>query len=330
MTKKIALIYTGGTFGCIGEPLSPMPHESFIPKLKRILPNQQQIDCFTSKNILDSSAATAKDWLQLIQQIQELQLAGYENFVIIHGTDTLSYAAAVLSRFLQSSCRVILTGSQYPLLNIEGNDTREFTDAIDNLNSALDQVVKVTNGVYLAFYHQVFHASTVLKVHTTALDAFRGQKHDHDLEQNQQPPHFNEPLLIKNEHFQRAEQLNILNWMMLPISKEKFADNLKQLLVSPPDFLVIQAYGTGNLNVDDEIIEIFKQLKQRSCQTILTTQVPLGGMDQRYSVSQWIKNAEILTNDCASLADLYAKILKIYLQYPTSQQWHDHWFDSAE
>ena len=25
MMKKIALIYMGGTFGCIGDPLSPMP-----------------------------------------------------------------------------------------------------------------------------------------------------------------------------------------------------------------------------------------------------------------------------------------------------------------
>jgi len=41
MMKKIALIYMGGTFGCIGDPLSPMPAEQFIPKLQHVLPLDQ-------------------------------------------------------------------------------------------------------------------------------------------------------------------------------------------------------------------------------------------------------------------------------------------------
>jgi len=36
--EKIALIYMGGTFGCVGEPLSPMPAEQFLPRLAQVLP----------------------------------------------------------------------------------------------------------------------------------------------------------------------------------------------------------------------------------------------------------------------------------------------------
>ena len=32
--ENIALIYMGGTFGCVGDPLAPMPAESFFIKLK--------------------------------------------------------------------------------------------------------------------------------------------------------------------------------------------------------------------------------------------------------------------------------------------------------
>ena len=174
MMKKIALIYMGGTFGCIGEPLSPMPAEQFIPKLQHILPLHLKIDCFTAPVIRDSSACIASDWLQLLEQIQHLQLQQYRHFVIIHGTDTLSYASAVLSRFMGQSAHVVLTGSQYPLLNAQGTDSREFTDAIDNLNFALGSAVQAPAGVYLAFHHQLIHASTALKVHTTALNAFAG------------------------------------------------------------------------------------------------------------------------------------------------------------
>ncbi len=320
--KKIALIYMGGTFGCVGEPLAPMPEELFFPQLKRILPIHHKIQCFKAPSIIDSSACTAEDWLKLIKQIQSLQQQDYQYFVVIHGTDTLSYASAVLAQFLQQSCHVILTGSQYPLLNIQGDNSREFTDAIDNLNTALDQVVKVPAGVYLAFYHQVFHANTVLKVHTTALDAFRGQKIDQNIEPTNQVAYS-----VQVSDLEKSKSLNIINMMMLPIEKQQLNQNLKNLLFSPPHFLVIQAYGVGNLAVNQDIIEILKALQQKNCLIILATQVPFGGLDQRYAISHWVKDAKIIVSNAKSQADLYAKILKIYLQYPTSEQWHDHWYE---
>ncbi|RYL29699.1 asparaginase domain-containing protein [Acinetobacter piscicola] len=324
MNKKIALIYMGGTFGCIGEPLAPMPETEFIPKLEKVLPSHLQIECFKAPAILDSSACTAQVWLKLIQQIQNLQHA-FEYFVVIHGTDTLSYAAAVLSRFLADSCTVILTGSQYPLLDTQGDGIRELSDAMDNLNTALENLTKVPSGVYLAFYHQVFYARTALKFHGTALDAFHGQKVE-NLQKNIFPSQ-NQAYIIDQVDIEKAQQLNILNWMILPIEQQQLENNLATLLHKPPHFLILQAYGVGNLAVNATIIQYLKRLKAHGCCVILSSQVPFGGLDQRYAVSQWIQDANILCSDAQSQADLYAKILKIYLQYPSSQQWHDHWYD---
>lgn len=323
--NKIALIYMGGTFGCIGEPLSPMPESTFIPQLQQLLPTKYQtiVSCFQAASIKDSSACTAQDWLQLIQQIQTLQLQNFQHFIIIHGTDTLSYASAVLAQFLQQSCHVILTGSQFPLLNIEGTALRSKTDALDNLNTSLEAITQIKAGVYLAFHQQVFYAQTAFKVHTTDLNAFNGitiQEEHQDFSSKALLP-----LHVEMMHIEKANMLNIINWMMLPIEKNQLSQNLKQLLNQVPDFLIIQAYGTGNLAVNDEIINLFQQLRTLGCQTILTTQVLHGGIDQRYAISQWIKETGILLSNSHTQADLYAKILKIYLQYPTSEQWHDHW-----
>lgn len=321
MNKKIALIYMGGTFGCIGDPLTPMAEADFIPRLKQVLPPHLKIECFKAPSIKDSSACTAIDWLKLIQQIQTLQLQNFQHFVIIHGTDTLSYAAATLSRFLGESCHVILTGSQYPLLNVQGDNTREFTDATDNLNTALEAVTKLPVGVYLAFFHQVIHARTTLKAHSTALDAFRGQKPELEIVVDKTVVN------VQLAHIDRAKSLNIINWMMIPTELEQFERNLDTLTKAPPHFLIIQAYGVGNLATNAKIIQNFKQLQEQNCQIILSTQVPLGGMDQRYAVSQWIQDSGVLVSNALSQADLYAKILKIYLQYPSSEQWHAHWYD---
>lgn len=317
--KKIALFYMGGTFGCVGEPLAPMPYDQFLPQLEKVIPPHLTVDCFAAPNIVDSSACTAPDWLRLIQCIQQLQLEGYQHFVVIHGTDTLSYAAATLARFLGQSCHIVITGSQYPLLNIQGNDTREFTDAIDNLYLALEQAISLPVGTYLAFHHQVFHAQTVLKTHTTELDAFSGLKAESEFTPQQNG------LILQDTQIERAASFQILNWMMQPIATAQLVQQLRNLLPAPPQFLVLQGFGTGNIAVNQELLATLDELYTHGCVPILTTQVTFGGIDQRYAISEWTKTAKIVISDAHSHADLYAKALQIYLKYSTPEQWLSHW-----
>ena len=320
--KKIALIYMGGTFGCIGEPLSPMPAEDFIPQLQRILPLNLEIECFVALSIKDSSACTATDWLKLIQLIQSLQLKHYQHFVVIHGTDTLSYASATLARFIGQSAHVVLTGSQYPLFNVSGTQTREFTDAMDNLNLALDAVVTMPVGVYLAFHRQLLHAQTALKQHTTELNAFAGQNAQVNLATIQHS-------YIVHEHdIAKAAAFNCLSVMLQPLAIEQQIANLKNLQQQAPHALILQGFGTGNLAVNAEFISTLEAIQTQGCAIILTTQVPFGTIDQRYAISEWIQHANIIISDCLGHADLYAKALKMYLQYDSVDQWHAHWHDS--
>ena len=319
--KKIALLYMGGTFGCVGEPLSPMPEAEFLPHLKKLLPVNPQIDCFSAPSVKDSSAYTAVDCFLLIQQIQHLQAQDYQHFIVIHGTDTLSYAAATLARFLARSCHVIVTGSQYPLLNTTGQDIRELSDALDNLNTAIHHIEKVSAGVYVAFHDQVFHASTILKVHSTALDAFRGISYDEKMMTSELPP-----FQIQNQHIDQIASLNILNITLQPIAQLQLNRQLEGILKQAPHVLIIQAYGTGNMAVNEPMITQFKLLQKQGCRVILASQVATGGLDQRYAISQWIKQSNVLVSDAQSHADLYAKILKMYLQYPSANQWYEHWY----
>lgn len=321
--KKIALIYMGGTFGCVGEPLAPMPAEHFIPLLQHVLPLQFDIDCFVSPDIKDSSACTAEDWLKLTKLIQAQSLKDYQNFVIIHGTDTLSYASAVLAHSLGHSAKVVLTGSQYPLLNVQGNNTREFTDALDNLNFALDAVLKCSQGVYLAFHHRLIHAQTALKRHTTELDAFTGIEADHQIAVNRRGLHVDDFLIAK------AQQFQCLNIMWQPIAIEQHLHHLELLLERPPNALILQGFGTGNIAVNETLIQLLQKIQAKNCAIILSSQVPFGSLDQRYAISEWISQAKILINNSFSHADLYAKTLKMYLEYDAVDQWHDPWNHSV-
>ena len=321
MIKNIALIYMGGTFGCVGDPLAPMPADLFIPKLEQILAEQYFVECHHAPAIKDSSACTATDWLQLVQFIQQLQSQQIQHFVIIHGTDTLSYASAVLAHFIGNSAHVVLTGSQYPLLNAQGNEQREFSDALDNLKFALDSVSESNAGVYLAFHHQLLHAQTALKQHTTELNAFSGLEANIAIQTSQAC------YQIKAEDITKATEFNCMSIMMQPVDLTQQLNNLNNLLARPPHFLFLQGFGTGNLAVNDAMIALIDQLYEQGCISVLTTQVPFGATDQRYAIAEWVNHCKILLNESYGHADLYAKALKMYLQYDTVEQWHRHWYD---
>ncbi|MEB3753067.1 asparaginase [Acinetobacter sp. MD2(2019)] len=320
--KTIALIYMGGTFGCVGEPLSPMPDQTFLPRLQASLPADIQTQCFAAPVIKDSSAYTAADWLALVQFIQQLQ-PKFEHFVVIHGTDTLSYASAVLARFLGESCKLILTGSQFPLLNVEATAVRTETDAKNNLDFALKQVSQVPAGVYLAFHQQLLHGRSALKAHTTHLNAFQGIASTETIQNHATATP------IDTLQIEKAKTFNIVSLMMQPIALNLLQQNLEHLLQQPPHFLVLQGFGTGNLVTNPEIVALIKQLLAKNCLPVLSTQVSFGGIDQRYAVSSWVNDAQIVITDTLGHADLYAKALQLYLKYDHAEQWFSHWHDSA-
>lgn len=311
--SDLAIIYMGGTFGCVGNPLAPMPETQFLPCLKANIP---PIACFSAPSIKDSSAYTATDWLLLVQFIQQ-KSKQYQKFIIIHGTDTLSYASAVLSHFLQQQYHVILTGSQFPLLEATGNALRQPSDALNNLLFSIEKINQISKGVYLAFDNKIFNGHTALKIHTTDLNAFFGTL---------SPVKIPEPQIkITPQHIQKSKELNILNIMAQPTNIESINTTLQLLLQNPPHFLILQGFGTGNLHTNPKTIALLQKLRQQNCLPILNTQVTWGGIDQRYAISAWVKDADIVTANTHGHADLYAKVLKLYLQYDDINQWVEHW-----
>ena len=101
-TRKpsVLLIYTGGTIGMIENPETgalenfDFDHlKTFVPELKRFNMN---IDSFQFNPPIDSSDMDPAFWVDMTK-IVERNYHKYDGFVILHGTDTMSYTASALS-----------------------------------------------------------------------------------------------------------------------------------------------------------------------------------------------------------------------------------------
>nr|XP_035955269.1 60 kDa lysophospholipase isoform X1 [Halichoerus grypus] len=192
--RRLLAVYTGGTIGMRSEhgvlvPGSglaavlrtlPMFHDEEharacgLPEDTLVLPpaspaSPAQRVTYTvleCQPLFDSSDMTITEWVQIAQTI-ERHYGQYDGFVVIHGTDTMAFAASVLSFVLENLQKtVILTGAQVPIHAL-WNDGRE------NLLGALLMAGQyVIPEVCLFFQNQLFRGNRVTKVDSRRFAAF--------------------------------------------------------------------------------------------------------------------------------------------------------------
>lgn len=165
--KHVLMIATGGTIAGrdTGRGLAPALTGE---ELLEMLPEISKICRVIVENPLsmDSTDMSAADRMKIANCLWQ-NYDRYDGFVITHGTDTLSYTAAFLYHVLRNLNKpVILTGAQLPM-GMEGSDAeRNLLDAFRVVDAGYVGVAAVLHG-------QVIRGNHVVKMHTTAVNAFR-------------------------------------------------------------------------------------------------------------------------------------------------------------
>jgi len=172
---NILLIYTGGTIGMVkNSNTGALKAFNFDDLLKRI-PELKLLSCNISTisfdDPIDSSNMNPKYWVQ-IAEIIEVNYDNYDGFVVLHGSDTMSYTASALSFMLENLAKpVILTGSQLPI-----GDLR--TDAKENLITSIQIAAMQKRGrpvvreVGLYFEYKLYRGNRTWRIHTFQACAF--------------------------------------------------------------------------------------------------------------------------------------------------------------
>ncbi len=164
--KKLLLITTGGTIACQNSMTYRTPKEDAELLLRSSgIPAGLDVDT-VSPFCLDSTNMTPEKWAEIARLIHE-NYDNYEGFVITHGTDTLGYAAGLLSCLVQNSKKpIVLTGSMQPM-------ETPGSDAPSNLYDAqLAAGYEGLHGVNVVFHHKIIDGRSAVKLHTQNANAF--------------------------------------------------------------------------------------------------------------------------------------------------------------
>ena len=97
---KVLLIFTGGTISMVRNPetgaLRPADMEAFKAAVPELEAGEAQVEMLAFDPLIDSSDVVPENWALMARTVYE-HYDQYDGFVVLHGTDTMSYSASALS-----------------------------------------------------------------------------------------------------------------------------------------------------------------------------------------------------------------------------------------
>ncbi|MEJ5993035.1 type I asparaginase [Pedobacter sp. Du54] len=246
---KILIIYTGGTIGMVNDsktgsliPFDFSQIKENVPELARL---DYQLSVHSFKPILDSSNMNPEIWAELATLI-EAKYDDFDGFVILHGSDTMSFTASALSFMLQNLAKpVVLTGSQLPIGEIR-------TDAKENLITALE-IAATKNGdqamvpeVCIYFDYQLFRGNRSIKYNSEKFEAFQSPNYSILAEAGVNLSFYNNYILpCSDKEFSIHTHLNS-NIGVLKMYPGITESAVKAITDSKVDAIILEAFGSGN------------------------------------------------------------------------------------
>jgi L-asparaginase len=287
---------------------------NFKDLLKHI-PELKLLDCEIAiasfKKPIDSSNMNPSYWVEIATIIEE-NYENFDGFVILHGSDTMSYTASGLSFMLENLSKpVVFTGSQLPI-----GDLR--TDAKENLITSIQIAAlrdkgfpKITE-VCLYFEYKLYRANRTTKINAEHFEAFASLNYPVLVKSGVHLKVNEEALLAVNRRkklkVHKELETNILLVKMFPGIDETTINYLFDF----PQMkgLVLETYGSGNVTNEAWFLTALKKLIRRGIPVINVTQCSGGSVAMgQYETSMDLKKMGVISGKDATTEAALAKLM---------------------
>ncbi len=343
ISQPIQLIYAGGTFGSYGRPLIPLAAEAFLPALQQLMAEHDEADFLPTISwldnslIKDSSQLTPSDFVHFYSLLLAAYSAGKRQFVLVTGTDTLSYLGAFLAEaFAGSDICITLTGSMRPLLDSEelhSYQVDNHSDAWDNFRDALRLAAGAQSGVKICFGGESWPAQTVQKIHSHDFMAFTG----HSRAAYPDNSYIDKMADARRQHWlddqqgflsalqASHEQAYVHALYCLPNDPDVLSVQLEALLSKPACGIILLGFGSGNVPYSPRLAEALQAAYKQGHMVICASQCPFGGVSDSYAAGSWQYDYQVIAGGRLTIAAIYARLLWLLLRYDTPARRRQRW-----
>lgn len=281
-----------------------------IPSLKLF---DLQIDNFCFDPVIDSSNMSPEHWVEIARVIRN-RYEEYDGFVVLHGSDTMSYTASALSFMLENLNKpVILTGSQLPLGMIRSDGRENFITAIEIAAAHIDDTPVVPE-VAIYFENQLMRGNRTIKYNAENFEAFRSP---------------NYPLLadvgvyIKYNHARimkpNFKKLRLHEKLNTGIAVLKLFPGISEKLISSIleskglKGIVLETYGSGNAPTRPDFLQLLKESIQKGLMVLNVTQCQGGAVEmEKYQTGMALKEIGVLSGGDITTEAAITKMMHVF------------------
>lgn len=329
MTKagksSVLLIYTGGTIGMMQDletgELRPFDFNSLTRQIPELGKLDISLSTISFEKPIDSSNMDPSIWIELARIIEK-NYKRYDGFVILHGSDTMSFTASALSFMLENLAKpVVLTGSQLPIGMIR-------TDGKENLITAIEIAGARTNGapivkeVCIYFEYKLYRGNRTVKYNSRHFDAFRSPNYP-ELAEAGVTISYNQAALLKpgkgrlKVHTRLVNDIAVLT--LFPGISRKITTSI--LSTDGIRAVILQTFGAGNATTEKWFIDAVEKAIRRGVVVLNITQCLEGKVIQgMYETSSQLRRIGVIGGQDLSYEAAVTKLMFVLGQNPNKQK----------
>ena len=280
-----------------------------MPELKQL---NIDIDTIAFDPPIDSSDMEPELWSRIVTIIDE-NYDIYDGFVILHGTDTMSFTASALSFMLEDLMKpVILTGSQLPIGALR-------TDGKENLITAIEiAAAKDAEGnpmvpeVCVFFHEKLMRGNRTTKINSESFGAFGSNNYPNLARTGTDIQFFTRNirkfvpgLKLKAHHEYNS---NIMIFSLFPgIQKE-----IVEKLLGAPELkgIIFRTFGAGNAPQKKWLIDALSKATAEGKIIINITQCAGGSVHmERYETGLQLQEAGVISGHDSTVEAALTKLM---------------------
>lgn len=295
--------------------------ETEVPELRKF---GYKIDTCSFDPVIDSSDITPDFWIALCSVIKANYLK-YDGFVVLHGTDTMSYTASALSFMLEDLAKpVILTGSQLPVGMLRTDGKENIISSIEIAAAKDDEGHPMVPEVCIYFESQLYRGNRTTKYNAENFRAFRSANYPvladvgihikYNRHLIRYPDRWDKPLKVRY-HL----DTNVAILKIFPGITRQAVEAVME--TKGCRAVVLESFGSGNAPTSEWFLSTMRKYVDKGIVIVNVTQCQAGKVDMgAYATGMGLRGIGVISGYDATTEATLCKLFMLLGRYSSPEK----------